>query len=474
MTRTSVRRLPIVIALVVVGVLAFALGNATPDPAPAVPAPDDAAAAPPAGTRSSAWYCPGAPASVPLETQTVTIANINDVATDVVVTSYPDDLSASVSQTVPVAASTITTLPRASLGPAGPVTVVAMSSSISVDAGTEGDSQLAFGPCASTAATEWQFAAGTTVRGVQQWLILFNPFGTDAKVDISLRTDERLDQPEALQSLDVPRRSRVLVPIHDHAVRRPRVAVGVQATVGQVVAEQSMMFAPESGFSGLTRSLGALEPSTSWTFAEGAAIPFSRTMIAIVNPDVVDAVVDVRVSAAEIPLTVTIPSDGVVWVQVGGCADPPEPECIPMTTEANYWVSVESGATPVVAEQLVWFNGTVRGSGAATVIGTSEPAREIIVPRVGVRDGRAASLAFVNADANPVTADIAVVADGLIARPEAFQGVEIPPGLSLFDLAAPVVPTDAALYVTTSGPVVVSRSLYTAGDLSRSNPVVVR
>src|SRR5262245_50244461 len=331
MTRASVRRWPIVIVLIVIGVAAFVAGNADPDPVPAVTAPDDAAAAPAPGTRSSAWYCPGAPASVPLETQSITVTNTDIVATEIVVMTYPDDPNAApVTNTVEVPAANMSVLARPSLGPPGPVTVIATSPRVSVDAEVEGASQLAYGPCASTAATSWYFAAGVTVRGVEQWLVLFNPFGTDAKVDIKLRTDERLDEPEALQSLDVPRRSRVLVPVHDHAVRRPRVAVEVQATVGQVVAEQSLMFAAESGFSGLTRSLGALAPAERWTFAEGASIAGARTVIALVNPDVVDAEVTVSVSAAETPLTLPVPSDSVVWAQIGGCADPPEPECIPV------------------------------------------------------------------------------------------------------------------------------------------------
>ena len=64
--------------------------------------------------------------------------------------------------------------------------------------------------------------------------MLFNPFGTDARVEVTLRTNEAV--PEVLQKIDVPRRMRVLVPIHEQAVRKPQVAVSAHATVGRVVA----------------------------------------------------------------------------------------------------------------------------------------------------------------------------------------------------------------------------------------------
>ena len=80
---------------------------------------------------------------------------------------------------------------------------------------------------------------------------------------------------------------RVLVPIHEQTVRtRAGRGIAVRATVGRVVAEQSMIFGPDSGYTGLTSSLGAVAPAPVWTFADGAATPGTRTVIAVVNPGV--------------------------------------------------------------------------------------------------------------------------------------------------------------------------------------------
>ena len=65
--------------------------------------------------------------------------------------------------------------------------------------------------------TDWYFADGTTVRGTQQYLALFNPFGDDAIVDVTFLTDTGVQEPDALQGVVVPRRSRVSIPVHDGA-----------------------------------------------------------------------------------------------------------------------------------------------------------------------------------------------------------------------------------------------------------------
>ena len=67
-------------------------------------------------------------------------------------------------------------------------------------------------------------------------------------VDVTLRTNAAV--PEQLAPIDVPRRMRVLVPIHEQTVRTAEVAVAVRATVGRVVAEQSMIFGPGFGIHG--------------------------------------------------------------------------------------------------------------------------------------------------------------------------------------------------------------------------------
>ena len=90
--------------------------------------------------------------------------------------------------------------------------------------------------------TDWYFAGGTTVRGTQQFLALFDPFGDDAIVDVSFVTDTGVLEPAQVQGLVVARRSRLSVPVHDLVPRQGLVAVHVHARTGRIVAERSMAF----------------------------------------------------------------------------------------------------------------------------------------------------------------------------------------------------------------------------------------
>ena len=90
MTRTSVPRLPLVVVLVIAAIVAIVIGNADPEPAPAATKVDQAATLPTAGTRSGAWFCPGFPAAIPLEEQTLTVSNVGTDSGDAIVTVFPD------------------------------------------------------------------------------------------------------------------------------------------------------------------------------------------------------------------------------------------------------------------------------------------------------------------------------------------------------------------------------------------------
>ena len=74
--------------------------------------------------------------------------------------------------------------------------------------------------CTRTAAPDWYFASGTTVDSSQQDLVLFNPFGDDAIVDVTFLTDAGVQEPDGLQALVIPRRSRVTIPVQDSVLRQ--------------------------------------------------------------------------------------------------------------------------------------------------------------------------------------------------------------------------------------------------------------
>ena len=64
---------------------------------------------------------------------------------------------------------------------------------------------FAVGPCAREPSRHWFFADGTTERGAEEWLALFNPFGDNAIVDVSFLTEDGFQAPGETQAVVVPR-----------------------------------------------------------------------------------------------------------------------------------------------------------------------------------------------------------------------------------------------------------------------------
>ncbi|MDQ1520505.1 MAG: hypothetical protein QOI55_1578, partial [Actinomycetota bacterium] len=187
------RRLPITLLVVLAVAAGVASGRSD---VPAMPRPVEPVAAtqlPATTSNSTAWYCPGLPAAFPTKSQTFTLSNLGGSAVRAAVTVHPDDGSEPVSHIVTVPKDSVRTFERSTL-PAGSMIVEPFAPDVVVSAGLESSDGLATVPCATTAGTDWYFAAGTTVRGVSQWLVLEDPFAGDARVDITLRTDSGLQE----------------------------------------------------------------------------------------------------------------------------------------------------------------------------------------------------------------------------------------------------------------------------------------
>ncbi len=316
-------------------------------------------------------------------------------------------------------------------------------------AGT-GDS--GFGPCARDAAPQWHFAAGTTVKGAQLFLALFNPFAEDAIVDIDFLTNSGPLAPDDLQGFVVPAHSRVTVPVQDHARRDDLVATEVSARRGRVVAEQSQTLDGTDGRTGLALSLGSPQLATHWEFAN-ASIAAGRTQtMVIANPASVPTTATVRTrldGGVLEPESVNLPAQTAVSVDLGRRVPP----------GVGFSVAIES-RTPVVAESLVAVQSpkaaTLRG--IATSIGTAHFARRWVDAPARATSSSQDSVAVLNPGRASVTFRLSVVRAGRTTVPSTTARVTLAPGKrTVIDLGVLKVPTDAYVVVDASGPVVVER-----------------
>lgn len=470
----SVRRLPVVVALLVVLVAALAAGDPEPPRPPEAPSTRNAVALPASGARSSAWYCPGAPPSdaVPVATG-VSITNTGMRDTAAVITVMTDGGRVA-SRRIKLPAGTVVPFrPSEMTDIVNPAIVVEpFSAEVVVEQDVWTRDDLAAGPCATQPAAHWYFANGTTVRGVEQWLILFNPFGDDAIVDLSFHTDEGRKEVEALRGIDVPRHSRVAVRIHDHVRRQAYVAAEVTSRVGRVVAQQSQVFLPDSGRSGITSSLGSPSAALEWWFPFGHRRSGETRTIGISNPGDLDTEVDVQVFAegdAFIePVTVSIPRRSAVLVNLGDCGEG-TPSCVNVPRNLAYQALVSSATDVlIVAEELAVYADADVPVGAMSSLGGRGTSRRWVFGRSRYANERRSNLVIGNPGADPVEVTVTLVRDGELRVPSQLDAFTIDAGRRVVVDLSSIEPEagDAGVVVDASQPVVAAQAVIRSKGIS--------
>jgi hypothetical protein len=284
-----------------------------------------------------------------------------------------------------------------------------------------------------------------------------------------------------LQGLDLARRSRVVIPIHDTAVRKDRVAVEVDASLGSVVAAQTIVYTAVSGTPGVAMSLGAPAASTDWTFVGNTATTGAAANVAIANvgngeAQVVVQAVSESSKQAIAPTSVTIAQDAVVSVTLGQCSTGAK-ACVAIPTGARYSLDVHSEQNvAIVAQTLTRFALSRDIAGAATSPGGITPARGWAFARSRAGGERSTWVSLFNPSADPSVVDVGLMHDGVVDRPPALQHVSVPPGRSVTLLVVggrKPAPQDAALTISATLPVFASRFIVAADEVASSVGVVV-
>jgi hypothetical protein len=463
-----VRRWPILLALVAVVAAAIvfrdrdaseqatARVDATSAGGPSVPAAD---------ALSTTWYCAeGTSTPDGRADETVLVANVGDSRVDATITVTPGDAStppasralqidARGEARVDVADILETAEPSVVVEVMGGQAVVAHALTANDDVATE--------PCARSASGDWYFAAGTTLKGAQQYLVLFDPFGDDAIVDLTFLTDEGVQQPDDYQGLSVPRRSRVTIPVHDAVPRQRNVAIHVHARTGRVVAERSEFFdgtasEGEIAHRGVGLSAGEQAARNSWQLPHGTTTDGAGTVVGVANFGSRPTTAEIGVlleggdgAATLAPQTVDVPARGVASVEVG--------TTVPAGT--RYSVSVasrdaEGEGEPLVAGILETWPDSSESTGVGAAPGSSRLARRWVIALPG--DDLHGAITVVNPGTAPATAGLLVFEAGDTTGPASAPERAIDAGsIGVFDLDAVGAAGDHVLVVTSDQPVAV-------------------
>ena len=279
------------------------------------------------GQLTSVWYCPvGSSSTNGYAGHEIAITNTGDdraVANLTVITDNGPSIV--LRQEVQPSSTSVVDLP--SLGSD------AVASALVEIVGGEGlvghTVQTEFGPatgaCATDAADNWLFAAGSTTRDANYYLVLMNPFGEDAVFDAEFRTESRTRRPIALQSDVVKGRSTKVIDITEHVSRAETVSAEINVTVGRLVAERLQTFDGVLGPKGAALSLGVSTPQSDWFFPAGRILEDSGHRLVVYNPGETPAEVDVSfmfddpedpVAVGLVPIELTIAAGRFEFIDV--------------------------------------------------------------------------------------------------------------------------------------------------------------
>ncbi len=458
------RRSALVVGIAAVLVLAGVLTQPERDPETGIAA---GPRLPAAEQSTAAWFCAeGTSSPDGRADEEIEIGNVDTRAAQAIVTVFGGSEVAPVRRKYAVASGRVVRVrvaDIAALPDPGVLVEVSGGRTVVEHRISRGD-DTALGPCAREPASTTRFAAGTTGKGAELWLALFNPFPDDAIVDVRATSESGIRAPGSLQGLVVPRFSRLSVPMHDRVPRVDLVATEVTTRRGRVVAEQSLALDGSDGRRGLALTLGS-EAARRWWFPIGLTGSGHSERLVISNSSALSTRVTVTfaldAAAAIEPQSLVLPATSVISVDLSRV--PPD---------IGFSLAVAS-EVPIVAEMVGSTTAPQPADvrGIAADLGFTSGAKEWAVVPSRLAPGSDDTISMVSTDGRPHRVQISRATDAgrrVIARVKVPATGRVTVTLSRDALGA--LGVNVALLVRADGPVAVVRESTRPG-LTRSHAV---
>ncbi len=419
------------------------------------------------------WFCAGGAAtaagSPPAQEHVVVMANTSDGARTARLTAYPAG-GQPVVREVDLEARTRRDIRLHELLDAAHVAALVEvdGGGVAVQHEVRGPAGRSVAPCASAPAASWYFPAGTTRAGSHFTLSLFNPFPTDAVVDVTFDADDGSRSPEDFQGLVVPAGTVLPVDVGAVVTLREELATNVHVRAGRIVADQLL------AGDGLSVVLGGVLGERSWIFPGGAGVSSRSEAVVLYNPNGEVAEVEVQ-ALLDDPGANGVPEP--FEVSVG----PHRYEVVDVLSDGRVPSGVghsivvrSTNGVSVVAERA---EGSADGSGRGSSLAMGSPAAATrwVAAAGGLEDTTAASLTVVNPMADrETTVRIALVLEGSERR---IDEITLGPGerrVMPLPLGAEGSSPAASLVVDADEPVVVEARFAFANGYTSSmaSPVI--
>jgi hypothetical protein len=436
-------------------------------PTPVVPA----AARP--GSLGSTWYCAAGTATGSEDgaaEQVVHIANASSADVKGRLTVYPSegeitstDVTIPALDRVDVRVSDVVKASYAS------VLVEFDGGEVSVQHELAGSTGRSVSSCASGPAAQWYFPSATSRPGTTLSLSLFNPFPTDAVVDLAFEAEDGARTPQDYQGLVVSGGTVATLVVSDVVTLRQELSTTVAVRSGRVVAEQVQIIDEAEGYpSALAAMLGAPSAAPVWIFPDGIGADGYQERFVVFNPGDTDASVDVQVllddpdtnGVAE-PFEVTVQPRRYTTIDVFGDGRVP-------TGVAHATVVRARNDVDVVAQRVIVGQEGSAQPGVGYTLGSPVVAGRWIAP-TGTLSGvsGAALIVFNPSPTDPVTFSARALGRGRYDTIDGLDGARLSPlGRLVIDVGAGGLGFDGlSLEIEADGSVVAeSRFGFSEGD----------
>lgn len=330
-------------------------------------------------------------------------------------------------------------------------------------------------PCATTGSRSWYFTSGATLVNAGVELTLLNPYPTDAIVDLTLTTNQGVEQPGDFQGLVVPARGMLAVDLGSHLRRRQRIATSISARTGRVVAWKSDIVTPPAAgqatigspqaahspdpaapVGGVAVTLGSPSTGTEWTWPEGDSGNGFDERYTIYNPGTrpADVALTIGLDAGSAqPVDLSIAPESVATVVSDQQARIP--------AGVGHFAEVRStNGVPVVAERTLAVGKPSAMSGLGEIPGIRASASAWLLGANAAPATAQGYLVVDNPGRTPVRVSVAAVQEGRTTAIPKLVPFTIPVGRRASILLNKDVAPQTALLVEGSGPIVVERDLY--------------
>jgi hypothetical protein len=299
-------------------------------------------------------------------------------------------------------------------------------------------------------ANDWYLAEGATAYGFETYILVQNPNTSPATVAVTYMTP---DGPTARPSLVVPPKSRRTIVV---AADLPgtEVSARLQSDV-PVVVERAMYW---RGADGNWREAHAVvatrRPSNRWYLPEGSTNWGFDEWVLLQNPGSTDAVATLDFVA----------QDGrrlqhVVTVKAGSRSTIRVADLMPAADVAT---EIQSNL-PIVAERAMYWGGSYPASaGGSAAVGLLAPSSTWYFAEGSSDWGFETWTLLLNPNDSPVGVDVVYMTR---SGPKVRSGITMPPkSRESISMGWDIGPTDSAIFIRASHPILAERAMYYSPD----------